>query len=326
MTNIASRSALVGGFILGGLGLAVVAVLLFGGMSLLSTTTTAVVFFEGSVAGLQIGAPVTFRGVRVGEVRSIALRVNLADLTAAIPVTIDLEEKNVSAMSGSLSSGPIPLPRLIGAGLRAQLATQSLVTGQLVVNLDLQPGTPAHLAGGGGSVIEIPALPSDLQKLKDQVSQLPLRDLADSAARTLKALEILSGKLDTQVGPTLDSLRATSDAARITLDTSTQAVLAMQAEISRTLHGVDQLVSNGQRQLDGSGADLHRTLVAAERAASHAGALAKTIGDMVEPRGAMRADLEAALRDLAASAGSLRGFAAEIERNPGAIVTGRGGR
>lgn len=326
MTLATNRSTLVGGFVLGGLVLAVAAVLLFGGMSLFTAKTEAVAFFEGSIAGLQIGAPVTFRGVRVGAVRSIELRLDLHGLTTAIPVYLDLEPDNVQATNGTSTGETVTVQQLIAAGLRARLTTQSLVTGQLTVELDLQPGTPAHLNGGGGKVPEIPALPSELQKLRDQVSELPLRELADTAGRTLRAIETLSGKLNTSVGPTLDSLHATSDAATAALVTSNQAIQVLQADLDRTMRNADGVIAEAQRQLASGGADLHRTLASANRAADQAATLMSTVNSLADPRSRMRADLEATLRDLAASASSLRSLASELERNPSAILTGRSAR
>jgi paraquat-inducible protein B len=323
---IANRPAVLGGFVLGGLILAVAAVILVGGMNLFTTTTRAVVFFQSSVAGLQLGAPVTFRGVRVGSVQSIALRLNESDLTASIPVFIELEAGRVSISDGASSGRSGLLVRLIDAGLRAQLTSQSLLTGQLAVDLDLEPNMPAHLAGADMGVPEIPTLPSEFQKIKEQLSDLPLRDLVERAARTLRTVETLGDSLNKELGPTLESFRATSDAARVTLSTTNQAIGALQTNAGRTLQNVDQLLADGQKQLAVNGADLDRALVSANRAIHQAEILMNSVNNLTESRSQMRADLAAALRDLAASASSLRSFTSEVERNPSAILTGRGGR
>jgi paraquat-inducible protein B len=322
----ATRSALVGGFVLGGLVLAVIAVILFGGLTLFTSTTRAVVFFQGSVAGLQIGGPVTFRGVRVGSVQSVSVRLNPRDLTANIPVFIVLQAKSVAMTNGAGPGRSVDLERLIKAGLRAQLAPQSLVTGQLTVDLDLQPGMPAHLVGADMGVPEIPTLPSELQRLKDQFSNLPLRDLLDASIRTLRALETLSGSLDKQLPPALESLRTTSDTARSTLETTNQAIGALQTDAGQTLQNIDRLIVDGQKQLNSTGEAADRTLASANQAIRQAQTLMGSLNSLTEPRSQMRADLAAALRDLAASASSLRAFANEVERNPSAILTGRGGR
>ena len=79
--------AIVGAFVLGGVILGLAAVALFGNLSLFNPTEQAAVVFEGSIAGLSIGAPVTFRGVRVGAVESIGIEVDPKTEIAYIPVT-----------------------------------------------------------------------------------------------------------------------------------------------------------------------------------------------------------------------------------------------
>ncbi|OSQ35835.1 MlaD family protein [Thalassospira mesophila] len=320
-----NRSALVGGFVLGAMVLIVVAILLFGGMTLFAHKTRAVVFFQGSVAGLQIGAPVTFRGMRVGSVRSISLQINSDDLIATVPVFIELEENGVTMSSSPGADMPVDIAKLVDAGLRAQLATQSLVTGQFAVELDMKPNTQAHLSGSDMGVPEIPTLPSEFQHIKEQFSDLPLQELAERAVRTLESLEILSRNLNAEIGPSATSLRATSDAARAAVMSANDAVSVLQGDVSRTLANIDRLIATGQKQLDKSGPALDQTLLSANRAIGKAETLMNSVNSLADPRSQMRADLEAAMRDLAASASSLRGFSSEIERNPGAILTGRGG-
>ncbi|MGI4985445.1 MAG: MlaD family protein, partial [Janthinobacterium lividum] len=99
-----ARQTLVGLFVLVGLGLAVGAVLVFGRLHLLSPVDRAVIYFHGGVAGLAPGAPVTFRGVRVGSVESVSLHVNPVDLAASIPITLQLDPGRV--MLDQPTSGP----------------------------------------------------------------------------------------------------------------------------------------------------------------------------------------------------------------------------
>ena len=84
MTSV--KPALVGAFVLSGAALLVVAIMLFAGTHLFSRQHRAVTYFEGSVAGLEVGAPVTFRGVRIGSVTKIGLSINMKDLASRIPV------------------------------------------------------------------------------------------------------------------------------------------------------------------------------------------------------------------------------------------------
>jgi paraquat-inducible protein B len=325
----ATKSAVIGGFVLGGLVLGVLAILLFGGAYLFAPVTRAVVFFQGSVAGLSVGAPVTFRGVRVGSVQRIALVLDPKDLQANIPVYLRLEPDQISLAQTDLSSIPIEVERLVNAGLRAQLAMQSIVTGQLQVDLDFRPYSPVRRIGpqqGTHGVQEIPAIPSELQQFKDQISGLPLRDLVERANRALQAFERLAGTWETDISPVGRSARATLDTTRETMEATQRAVVALQADALKTLQDLDQLTNDSRRQIGESGALVNRALASTDRTMRDAGAAMTALNGMIEPRSALRSNLEATMRDLAASAGSLRGFASELERNPSLILMGRGNR
>jgi paraquat-inducible protein B len=322
----AIRSALVGGFLLGGLALAVGAILLVGGTQLFAPVVRAVTFFSGSVAGLSVGAPITFRGVRVGSVESIALEITPRTLDARIPVVLQIEPGKIIWEQEPGVTGPPLLKRAIDAGLRAQLSLQSVVTGQLQVDLDFLPGTKPVTSGTNQRLPEIPAVPSALQQLKEQLSGLPLRDLAQTAIRALQSAEQLEGTLNDVIRPLADSVRTTSDTGRVTLETATRAIIDLQHETDTTLQDFDKLLTTSQSQLIQRSAELSQVLISIDRASKVAERLLVSVDSMTDARSPMRANLNATLRDLAASAASLRGFASDVERNPNLILTGRSGR
>ncbi|MGE4281708.1 MAG: MlaD family protein [Magnetospirillum sp.] len=319
-----TRPAAVGGFILGGVALGVAAILFFGGLRLFSSTSRAVVFFGESLAGLEVGAPVTFQGVRIGSVQSIAIRMNVDEMTARIPVFLEFDSDKVSWEGVRNGGDVVDQKRLVAVGLRAQLAMQSLVTGQLRIDLEFRPGTPAQLVGAVTDVPEIPAVPSDLNELRNKLTALPLHELAETAQRAFLSLERLSGHLDSVLDPLSESVRRSTDAATRTLETTDETLRRLQMDVSTTLRGVDALVIDARAQLDSHSGDLGRTLVSAERASRQAEVLLESLNGLVEPRSQARGDLEATLRDLAASASSLRGFTRAVERDPSAILTGSG--
>jgi paraquat-inducible protein B len=319
------RPAVVGGFILGALALGVGAILFFGGLRLFATTARVVVFFDESVAGLDVGAPVTFHGVRVGSVQSISIRYSADTMAARIPVFLELDPSKMT-WEGKRSPNDLDeFARLARAGLRAELAQQSLVTGQLRIDLSFRPETPARTVGMMTDVPEIPTAPSDLAQFRDQITQLPLRELVDTAQRTLTSIGRLSDRLDTTLDPLAESARRTADTATQTLDTINGAVRELHTEAATTLHDLDGLLIDARHQLDARGGDLHRTLAAADGVARRAQTLLDSLNSLTEPRSPFRGDLEAALRDLAAGASSLRGFAETVERNPNALLMGRKG-
>jgi paraquat-inducible protein B len=321
-----SRSAVVGAFILGAVALGVGAILFFGGRHLFETKSRAVVFFEESIAGLDVGSPVTFHGVRVGSVQSISIRFSPETMTARIPVYLEIEPGRVILEGRELGSFSGNHERLIRAGLRAQLALQSFVTGQLRVDLDFRPEVPAQLVGMIKDVPEIPAVPSEISQLRNQLSQLPLRELAETARQTLASMGRLSDHLDAALGPLATSALGTTEAATRTLQTTNDAVHRLQADASATLHHLDDLLTAADHQLDARGGELSRTLTAADRSVHQAETLLDSLNGLADPRSQFRGDLAATVRDLAASASSLRNFAETVERNPNALLVGRATR
>ncbi|HVY16190.1 MAG TPA: MlaD family protein [Rhodopila sp.] len=318
-----SRPAIVGSFVLGGLALVVAGILFFGGSRLFAHTTRAVIFFDGSVAGLDVGSPVTFRGVRVGSVQHVTLQLSRRG-GARIPVIIELVPGQVRLSAEDIHNGNISVEKLVEAGLRAQLNLQSFVTGQLRIDLDFRPSTPPRMVDANeDNLPQIPALPSDLERLRATLSEIPVADLAKSAQRTLETVENLTQRLDKQIGPLLDSSRQTLDTATRTLNTTDQSVAQLREQATQTLEAITGLANAAQKQLDGRGADLQQVLKSAQRAADQANALLVNVNQLTSQRSDLRGNLNAAVRDLAASASSLRGFTQTIERDPSTLLRGR---
>jgi paraquat-inducible protein B len=322
----AAKPAAVGGFVLGALVLAVAAILFFGGSRLFERTTHAVVFFEGSVAGLDIGAPVTFRGVRVGSVQRVALHL-FTEGHARIPVTLELLPGQVTVDGADVQRDPSGVERLVAAGLRAQINVQSFVTGQLRVDLDFQPGTPVErVTADVDGLPQIPAIPSDFDRLRRTIADIPVQEVVQTAQRALIGIERLAGRLDTELQPLFDSARRGIDTAGRALDVTEQAVVRLQTDASHTLRELDALAADTRRQLGDRGGEIARLLGSADRAARQAETLLASLNGMTAPRSQFRNELEATVRDLAASASSLRGFAGAIERDPSAVLRGRSAR
>ena len=317
-----ARQAAVGAFVLGGVGLALGAIVLFGNLHPFGRTLEAGIVFKDSVAGLAMGAPVTFRGVRVGAVTGIAVHFDPATQSASIPVTVQLDATNVVLSTDSANS-PLDLPRLVAQGLRAELNTQSFVTGQSEIDLDFDPASPAALHPGITHLPEIPTRRSPIQRVRDQLSQLPLREVADNANATLSSLRGLSEKLDASLPPLIESLRATSDRSATAVNTASHAVTALEARLDTTLADVSRLVAVGSQLLTQRGGELHTVLLSSNQAFVQARDLLADLKGLTSERGADRANIDSTLRDLATAAAALRGLAHDVERNPQLLLTGR---
>jgi paraquat-inducible protein B len=267
-----ANPAFVGAFVIGAIALALLGVALLGSGNLFRQTHEFVCFFDGNVNGLTVGAAVKFKGVAIGEVKQILLSLNAASGPATvgntsvvkIPVVIELDEGRILKRGATYINvgNPAGMRLAISRGLRAQLATESLLTGLLYIDLDMHPGSPAHYATDQNSYTEIPTLPNPFEqaqsvalKLLDQLDKVHLdqlvvtatqtmaafRDLADSSDlkaaivsmretgqslnNTSETIRTLTLHLDNQIGPMGDSVRVTARDADATLK-QTQATIA----------------------------------------------------------------------------------------------------
>jgi paraquat-inducible protein B len=318
------RQTTIGAFVLGGIVLALGAIVLFGNFRLFSETRRAVIVFQGSVSGLSIGAPVTFRGVRVGAVDTITIQFDAKTQTAFIPVTLQLDPGRVRVTRDAQDRDfNLDLETLITRGLRAELNTQSFVTGQSEINLDFDPASAAVLHPDLTKLTEIPTRASTIERVTQQLSQLPLRDLADNADAALKSVRSLSDHLDTSLPALIANLKATSDGSSHAIDAATRAIADLQGRLDTTLGHFSQLATDADQQLNQRSADLHTLLVTTSQTVQQTREVLGDLRSLTSNRGEARANVEATLRDLAASAASLRGFASDVEHNPQLLLTGR---
>jgi len=205
-----ANPAVIGGFVVGAVALAVAGVLIFGSGEFLKEQMSWVSYFPGSVDGLQVGAPVNFKGVKVGQVTDIKVTLDARDDTVRIPVNWDLEPDRIALMgfpeAKRTTKEERPLAQiLIKRGLRAQLQLQSFVTGQKIIQLDFFPDTPVNLVGRDGDVPEFPTTPSGTEKLTKTIENLPIDELFTDARNTLQGIDRLVRNVDSQFLPATDA-------------------------------------------------------------------------------------------------------------------------
>ncbi|MFT8419204.1 MAG: MlaD family protein [Acetobacter sp.] len=316
MSESTNRKTVIGAFVLFGGFLALVIVMAFGHMNFLSPSREAVVVFQNSITGLSIGAPVNFRGVKVGTVKSITLRFDPADHKAYIPVVLTLEPDQIHVVKDVPGGDKVSIQELIGIGLRAELNLLSFVTGQSNIELDFDRSVPAVLHPRITNLPEIPVRMSAVEKLKDSLGQIPIKEISHHADAALLSVTQLSESLNRDLPPLLLSAKQTADSSHATIEAATAAIKNLQDKLDITLSRMDQLMETGNTQLNARGADLHATLASATKTLD-------ALQGILSPRSIDRANLDAALRDIAATAASLRGFSSDVERNPQLLLMGR---
>ncbi len=164
---------------------------------------------------------------------------------------------------------------------------------------------------------------STIQRVTEQLTQLPLRQLVDTASATLENVRRLSAKLDEDLPPLTASLQSTSEGASQAVQVATRAMADLQTRLDATLERFGQLASTSDQQLVQRGADLHVLLTSSNQSVLQTREVLNNLKSLTSDRGETRANLETTLRDLAAAAASLRGFASDVEHNPQLLLTGR---
>jgi paraquat-inducible protein B len=316
------RLAAVGLFVLIGVALGFATVVLFGRLDLFGETRAAEIVFDGSVNGLGVGSPVTFRGVRVGAVSSVAIAFDPRTREAHIPVKIQLAQSKVLLPKG-YGGAAAPISQWVADGLKAQVVPVSLIADESEIDLDFAPAGPAKLHPDISDLPEIPVSRAAGGEFAQELSRLPLKDIADNAILTLQSVRGLADTLGKSLPSVLDSTRSTSVKAGQTLDTARTAIEELQIRTDSTLAGIDRLTGSADRQLNDRGADLHVLLVNSNQAISNAHNVLSNLEGMTDARSPDRANLDSALSDLSDASAALRGFANDIEQNPQLLVTGR---
>jgi len=320
------NALLIGGFVIFALAMMIVGVLWLSGNTLFRKQQEAMIFYKSNVTGLYVGAPVTFRGVSVGQVEEIGIEVDRESLTALMPVRIKLAAD--ALRFGRHKETPVDLPTLVQRGLRARLVAQSFVTGQKSIELDFVPNTPSTLVGDG-SKPEIPALAERFGALIDQVAELPLRDTVQEIRDTVKELRdtlvsvqhTLEGA-QTMLKSTAGELAQTGTESRVTLKAATDAIHSVQGQSDKTLAAITQLSDATRSTVLAAQPELQRTLAGTRDAAESARVAMNRVAEMTAPNASLRGDLDAAMRDLSQAARGLRDWSELLEEKPNAVIFG----
>ena len=191
--------------------------------------------FTGSVKGLHTGSPVEFSGLQVGTVTDVRLEYDGAQKSIGIPVTLEIEPQRI-AWKGERPSQPyLGMKALVTQGLRAQLKSGNLLTGELIVDLGFHPeATPAELRMDTGDHPEIPAVPAELEAITRSVNQI-LSKIADAEIPELvtdlrHAVQGLDSLVSSpEIMGTLKALSQTANAATVTLGNANVALKSVDS-------------------------------------------------------------------------------------------------
>jgi paraquat-inducible protein B len=265
MSKQASPAA-IGGFVISGAALLVLFVLIIAGDSFFKDEEQFVVYFKGTIFGLNVGSNVMFRGVPIGYVRDIDVLADFNSMEFAVPVYLNIVTDNIREIEGetfreAVSSGE-DLDEMIKLGLRASLASESLITGQLYIELDFHPGTEIILAGLDDDVAEIPSIPSGIQEVianaqrfvAELQGNLDIPKLANDLARIMAGIESFVNSDSTQnltadLSATLAALNTTLDNLNSAIDTLEGDVDPVAESLVSTLEQAEKVLAIAEAQL-----------------------------------------------------------------------------
>jgi paraquat-inducible protein B len=322
-----SNPTLIGAFVVGATVLLAAGVAVFGGAQLFAKRDVYIAYFAEKTQGLRVGSNVTMNGAHIGSVSEMVLLVNRDTYESTTAVTIDILPESWVVTEGGTAIGSgldssIPHEELINVGgLRAHLQSESLVTGQLLIDMTFQPETRAVMRGGANPPYpEIPTVPSNIQQIMTILEKVIL-DLAkdfdgqeaseglqsiirgvDELANSQELRESLAGanriinqqetqQLSATLQATLKELRSAAADAGTLLRHADSDLKPVVERITATLGQAEQALAAASIQLRGESAEVYQ--------------------------------LDKTLREVEGAARSMREVLDYLERNPEAILQGK---
>jgi paraquat-inducible protein B len=351
----------IGAFVVGAIALAVVGVLLFGGGKFFQEKATYVIFFDGSVQGLNVGAPVVFRGVQVGQVTDVEALFDPKETTIRIKVLVDVVRSKVRTPEGFGHLSPQEsLELLVQHGLRASLQMQSFVTGLLLVSLDFHPGTPIKRLGFDPTHPEVPTVPTEMQQLLEdarqavtRLGQLPLEALLGEAIGTFKRVNTLLdlpelrqtlvslndlvieakqllhdtdgqvASLGTKLGGAAEAARAAMDVLRLALGDVQKLVRDVDGQVVPLSSSAKDTLAAARSTLGQAQKSLVTLTDATTPALKQAEKTMAGAATVTGPNSVLLNDLSHTLKALEDTAKSIRILADSLQRNPEALLRGK---
>ena len=311
---------LIGVFVVGSFTVLLVALVVVGSGKLFRQPLRFICMFSGDLNGLKIGAPVKVRGVQVGTVEAIKLRLSPAmgqikpDVKEfRLPVIVALDRSELVAQGGTGEIiGNIGFEDFVKRGMRAQLQTESLLTGLLYIDLDIHRNSPLNLVivPGSGPYREIPTVPTQLEAVQEkatkalaQFEQIDFQAMAVSITNAANSINQLAGS--PAIKTTLASLSETSEKF-------SHAAVSISAAVDKASGKIDPLVASVQRtsaETDATLKETRDTLLEVQSA--------------LDPDSPIAIRLNVALEQMTETARSVGDLADYLRRNPAALVRGK---
>ena len=303
---------MIGGFVVLAVIIMAASLVVFGSGKFFKKTNKYILYFDESVKGLNVGAPVLFQGVPVGSVTSIILQADLVTMKTQIPVLIEIEPDRWKVSAGERNSRKVAA-KLIEKGLRAQLIMQSFITGQLMIELDFYPEStvcyaPPQIDKDYKDYIVIPTCPSTSERLAKALGELDLKAIEKNLNSSLAGIDRLVNNPD--LAASIRALKDTLQDARKLVTRVDRQVDPVADDVKKTVKEFGKLAANIDARVGGLATGFDKTMAAAR------GVLSEDSPLMV--------DLENTLQEISAMSRSIRQLANYLDQHPEALIRGKG--
>jgi paraquat-inducible protein B len=309
-----ANKTLIGAFVVGAIALVVAGILIFGSGDFFSERPIFVMYFEGSVNGLNVGAPVTFKGVKIGTVKEVNLFFDPKSMTMRIPVLVEFDPKTITTESTTRREPYKYLKKLIDRGLRAKLQLQSMVTGLLMIELDFYPNKPARLVGYDTRYPEIPTISSGLDQMMKKVEKLPIDELVNNLASAIQGIN--QAVNSPNLTESMNSINSALKDIRQIANKINEQIGPLATGVNNTVLDVQKLVQNLDSKVTVLSKNLNETI-------KQSTATLQNLQQATAPGSPVNYQFATTLEELSAAARSLRQLTDMLERNPESLLRGK---
>jgi paraquat-inducible protein B len=328
-----SNPKVIGGFVVGAIALLIAGVIAFGGGQYFAKKGQAVLYFDtASMSGLDIGSPITFRGVKIGSVTDILINYDIDAQKLTIPVYVEIELDRIHIIRGTQDSRNIH--ELIDRGLRAQLVIQSMVTGQASIDLAFHPDQPAVFVGEEKRYVELPTIPSSIDLLKanlanvlQRIAKLPLDEIGARTLATIDSTNALMQGLSQEIGGVATSVRGVGDQATATLKDAQARLQLEEGEpmnnLNNTIVDAQKLVNKVNGGIDPIISDANRLTTMTLSTMEQMKVTLETARSSISPDSDLYFQLTRTLKEIQTTANTIRALADYVQRHPDALLLGK---
>jgi len=320
-----ASKTVIGIFVVSALALVVAGVLIFGSGDFLKERYKFILYFQDSVKGLNVGAPVVFLGVQIGEVKNITVIQDPLKSSFYIQVIIELTsgkiKKSATKEFGGVKETYEYCNQLINQGLRAELGLQSVVTGKLQIELDFHPEEKAVFLGDNAQCQEIPTIPSKFEKLTKTLENLPIEEIVNKASSSLNRIDALLES--PEILETLQSTKLAMKDARKVFYNINKQVQPLLSKLDVVLESYGALAQNLDHQVGPLASKVDDLVKTVNEASNQADRTLKSIENVVGENSITTVELTETLKEFSSAARSIRNLADYLNRHPETIVRGK---